>query len=216
MSNDMESKKDLYEWFKYWTNGVSLNKSKPLNITVTQLDGKYPYKSKSKRLIKKWTKQHTLNAVKYKYCKVDMSKVSDFGSCNNEFTLNYNLTYIKNIGTKKMASKEAENYYQKVGLTYTGKERDNFHRGELMSAFDAGVEYEKKKHEWHSLAENPEDLPTHFNQILVAFAFNKVTNEFYSFDVASYFGNSKSFITNSSDSDNVNNGKKIIAWKEIE
>lgn len=71
-------KKDFYDWFKYWTNEVSLNKPKPLNITIIQVDGKYPYKSKSKRLIKKWTKQHILNTFKYKYCKVDMSEASDF------------------------------------------------------------------------------------------------------------------------------------------
>lgn len=50
-----------------------------------------------------------------------------------------------------MESEEAKNYYQKVGLTYTGKERDNFYREELMEAFNAGVEFEKKKHEWHNV-----------------------------------------------------------------
>lgn len=72
------------------------------------------------------------------------------------------------------------------------------------------------KFEWNDLTKNPDSLPKHNNQILVAFAFNENTNQFYCFDVANYFDGAKKFITNTSDGDNVNNGKKVIAWKEIE
>ena len=81
------------------------------------------------------------------------------------------------IGTKELGveSKEAENYYQKVGLTYTGKDRDNFYREELMAAFDAGVEFEKKKHEWHDAKI---ELPKESREYLVSYDEN-CKNRFY-------------------------------------
>lgn len=68
------------------------------------------------------------------------------------------------------------------------------------------------KPKWHDLREDPSDLPKHNNQIVVAFAFNTNTNQFYCFDFANYFDGFKSFITHTSDGNNINNGKKVIAW----
>lgn len=77
--------------------------------------------------------------------------------------------------SKAVESEEAENYYQKVGLTYTGKEHDNFYHEELMTAFDAGVEFEKKKHEWHNVKI---ELPKESREYLVSYDEN-CKNRFY-------------------------------------
>ena len=104
-----------------------------------------------------------------------------------------------------MASKEAENYYKKVGLMYTGKECDNFHREELKAAFDAGVESEKKKYEWHELMYNRLDLPKNDELVLV----KKQTHQAcLSYDLVLFING---LWTKGDDIVN-----SVIAWKEIE
>ena len=63
---------NLYKWFKSWSdlclgnpNDISV-KPTPNELVLSYIQGKYPYKSKKKRLVKKWMKRNSKLVGKYK------------------------------------------------------------------------------------------------------------------------------------------------------
>lgn len=65
-----------------------------------------------------------------------------------------------------MASREAIEYVSAhgygIGNTIISTEK-------VAKIFDTGVEFEKRKHEWHNLEENPDDLPVYHKNVLVKY-----------------------------------------------
>lgn len=68
------------------------------DIKLIILDGsKYPYKSKKKRLVKKWTKQHTKEIRTFKNCRItstDIEQSSQTLSSNSDSAnININIEF---------------------------------------------------------------------------------------------------------------------------
>jgi len=68
-----DSPQSLHDWFNFWVN-KPLESKNIVDITLRQLTKKYPYKSKKKRLVKKWWKKHS-KLIMYKNCKLSLGKI---------------------------------------------------------------------------------------------------------------------------------------------
>ena len=84
----------------------------------------------------------------------------------------------------------------------------------IEKAFTDGYK-EGSGYRWHSVQVNPKDLPQEDvnKDYLVAFAYNRVSNTYYAFDIATF--TEGHFITTSEDATGRNNGYRVLAWSEI-
>lgn len=123
-----------------------------------------------------------------------------------------------------MASEEAKNYAEKFRYNiipmksecpnYTGEEcmRTSLDRKSVWEIFDAGVESEKKKHEWHYVEKDISDVPPENTVVLV-----KTTNG--ALRIATYIGTNPAFLTplwRFEGSSGKTLRKNVLKWKEIE